>query len=473
MPEPKAITDPDRSLRWWRNAVIYQIYPRSFQDSNGDGIGDIAGITRRLGYLKSLGVDGIWISPFFVSPMKDFGYDVADYRDVDPIFGTLEDFDILLDRAHSLGLKIMLDMVLSHTSDQHEWFIESRKDKTNPYADWYVWVDGDETQRPNNWLSVFGGSAWQYDPQRAQYYLHHWLKEQPDLNYYNPQVQDRRLDECRFWLDRGVDGFRLDVINFLTHDRELRDNPPRNGDAANKVDGFNPYHGQKHIHSVSQPETLNFLRRLRALADRYGDIFLLGEIFDDDNIARTAQYTEPAGPLHSAYSFAMLKRKMDLSVVETSVAEFRSAHPQGIPTWVFENHDVPRIVSRWTGPPTDNLPVYLLNLLLELQGTVILYQGQELGLPQASLSADQIQDPYGKSFDFEGRDGSRTPMPWSPVRPNAGFTTGTPWLPVDEAHFSLNVEDQLKDPGSMLNAACRLIRQRRAAVAQTSATTKT
>ncbi len=288
---------------WWRGGVIYQIYPRSYQDSNGDGVGDLPGITARLEHVAQLGADGIWLSPFFKSPMKDFGYDVSDYRDVDPMFGTLDDFRALVARAHELGLKVMIDQVLSHTSDQHPWFKESRSSRDNPKADWYVWADAkDDGNPPNNWLSIFGGSSWQWDTGRLQYYMHNFLSSQPDLNFHHPDVQQALLDDVRFWLELGVDGYRLDTANFYFHDRELRSNPgrgqPRADDPA--VDAVNPYGWQRHLYDKSQPENLEFLRRLRALLDEYPHTTMVGEIGDDDGLGRMAEYTSGGDKLHMA-----------------------------------------------------------------------------------------------------------------------------------------------------------------------------
>ena len=441
-------------ISWWRDAVIYQIYPRSFFDDNNDGIGDLKGIASKLDHIRSLGVDGVWVSPFFRSPMKDYGYDIQDYCAVDPIFGTLDDFDQMLARAHEMGLRVIIDLALSHTSDQHAWFRESRADRTNDKADWYVWAEaGPDNAPPNNWLAVFGGSAWEWCETRQQFYLHNFLKEQPDLNVHNEAVQRALLDVCTFWLERGVDGFRLDVVNFLTHDRQLRDNP-----VAAKPAAPNPYFDQEHTFSVSQPETLDFLKRLRQLAQSYGDIFLVGEIFDDDNIGRTAEYTEPNGPLHSAYSFALLENPIDAAVVKSSLEEFGTRHPKGQPSWSFENHDVVRIVSRWLDLPTSpQMAKALLTLWAGLPGTLFLYQGQELGLPQAELKPEDIQDPYGKNFAHAGRDGCRTPIPWTSGALNAGFTTGQPWLPIPTAHGPLAVEAQSHDANSVLEFARGLV----------------
>jgi hypothetical protein len=289
---------------WWRGAVLYQIYPRSFADSDGDGVGDLRGITARLEYVASLGVDGIWISPFFRSPMKDYGYDVSDYCDVDPVFGTLADFDDLLSRAHQLGLKVLIDQVYSHTSDEHPWFEESRSSRENPKADWYVWADAKpDGSPPNNWQAVFGGPAWQWDLNRRQYYLHNFLTEQPDLNFHCPALQDAILETARFWLDRGVDGFRLDVANFYAHDPQLRDNPAR----ESAKPPLRPYMFQRHVYDRSRPETLDFMRRLRAVADSYPDRMLLGEIECEDPLGRQLEYVRGTDALHTAYSFFLLR----------------------------------------------------------------------------------------------------------------------------------------------------------------------
>ncbi len=441
---------------WWQNAIIYQIYPRSFCDSNGDGVGDLKGIHSKLPYVKSLGVDGIWISPFYRSPMKDFGYDIQDYCDVDPLFGNLVDFDVMLAEAHELGLRVVIDLALSHTSNEHDWFLQSKADRSNAKADWYVWADPrPDGSAPNNWLAVFGGSAWAWSPKRQQYYLHNFLVEQPDLNVHNADVQKALLDTCEFWLKRGVDGFRLDVVNFLTHDRQLRDNPVRSRGAAN------PYFDQEHKFSISQPETLTFLKELRSLAESYGDIFLVGEIFDDDNIGRTAEYTEPSGPLHSAYSFAMLQNPLGISDIRRNLDEFVNRHPQGAPSWSFENHDVVRVVSRWKDAgEAPEAAKALLCLWAALPGTLFLYQGQELGLTQALLRPEEIQDPYGKTFAHAGRDGCRTPMPWEKADPFAGFSTVHSWLPISANHFPLAVDAQQSETQSNLSVAKELIRLR-------------
>ena len=331
---------------WWRGAVLYQIYPRSFADSNGDGIGDLPGITARLDYVASLGVDGIWLSPIFTSPMADFGYDVADYRGIDPLFGTLDDFRTLLARAHALGLRVVLDQVYSHSSDRHPWFEASRQNRTNAKADWYVWADPKpDGTPPNNWLASFGGAAWSWEPRRRQYYLHNFLASQPDLNVHNPAVQDELLEIARFWLDLGVDGFRLDVANFYTHDRALRDNPPRPGHSGAQTIGY-----QQRIHNISQPETLRFHARLRAMLDRYEARMAVAEITCENQLERVIEYTAGATLLHTAYSFALLGRALDANAIRATISRVLDAPGEPWPSWALSNHDVPRVASRWAEP---------------------------------------------------------------------------------------------------------------------------
>jgi len=452
---------------WWRGAVIYQIYPRSFMDSNGDGIGDLPGITGTLGHVAGLGVDAIWISPFFRSPMKDFGYDVSDYRAVDPIFGTLADFDALLARAHGLGLRIIIDQVLSHTSDQHAWFAASRASRDNPQADWYVWADPKpDGTPPNNWLSVFGGSAWQWDSRRRQYYLHSFLAEQPDLNFHCPAVQEALLGEVRFWCERGVDGFRFDACNHQFHDAQLRDNPPANGGEVSTVRADNPYAMQQHLHDKSQPENLLFLEQLRRLLDGYGAV-ALGEVGDEDAPPVMARYTERDKRLHLAYSFSLLTSEHSARHLRTQVEALDTAlaRTDGWGCWAVSNHDVPRVASRWNaaGSADSRRDRLWLALLLSLRGSASVYQGEELGLPEAEVPFELLQDPYGRAFwpEFKGRDGCRTPMPWRADQPHGGFTDGLPWLPVSEAHLSLAIDQQAGDPRSMLHFSRALLHWRR------------
>lgn len=450
---------------WWRGAVIYQIYPRSFLDANGDGVGDLPGIIDRLDYIAALGVDAIWISPFFRSPMADFGYDIADYRDVDPLFGNLDDFDRLLAKAHALGLKVMIDQVLSHTSIEHDWFRESRQDRTNPKADWYVWADPREDgTAPNNWMSLFGGVAWQWEPRREQYFLHNFLADQPDLNFHNPAVQKATLDNVRFWLDRGVDGFRLDAINFCFHDRQLRDNPPKPADkrVGRGFSPDNPYAYQYHYFNNTQPENLPFLEELRALLDQYPGAVSLGEISSEDSLATTAEYTT-ARRLHMGYSFELLVDDYSAAYIRDTVSRLETAMTEGWPCWAISNHDVERAVTRWGGHPADpRLARMLVAMLCSLRGSICLYQGEELGLGEADVPFEALQDPYGITFwpNFKGRDGCRTPLPWRDA-PLAGFTTGTPWLPIPADHQSRAVAVQEAQPDSVLSAFRRFLAWRR------------
>ncbi|MDE2145311.1 MAG: alpha glucosidase [Burkholderiales bacterium] len=454
---------------WWRGGVIYQIYPRSYADSNGDGIGDLRGITRRLDHVAALGVDGIWLSPFFKSPMKDFGYDISDYRDVDPLFGSRDDLKALIDRAHALGLKVMIDQVYSHTSDQHPWFVESRSSRDNPRADWYVWAPAkDDGTPPNNWLSVFGGSAWQWDTRRRQYYLHNFLTSQPDLNFHHPQVRQAVLDSVKFWLDFGVDGYRLDVVNFYFHDRQLRDNPARGEpDGADPaVPAANPYGWQWHRHDKSQPENLGFLQRLRSLLDEYPDTTMVGEIGDDDGLARVAEYTGGGDKLHMAYCFDLLGTPHDAPYLHRVLTRFGQVVGSGWPCWAVSNHDVVRVATRWGGAqPAPELLRLVAALQLSLRGTPCLYQGDELGLPEAEVAYEDLQDPYGIAMwpEFKGRDGCRTPMPWDSQAADLGFGSGTgrPWLPLEPRHRALAVDRQLADPGSLLHHYRRLLAWRR------------
>jgi len=456
--------DPD----WWRGAVIYQIYPRSFQDSNGDGIGDLKGILQRMDYIADLGVDAIWLSPFFTSPMKDFGYDVADFEDVDPMFGTLADFDLLIDAARTRGLKVLIDLVISHSSDMHPWFVKSRSSKDNAKADWYVWADAKtDGSPPNNWLSLFGGSAWEWDATRRQYYLHNFLASQPDLNFHNPDVQDAVLSAARFWLDRGVSGFRLDTVNFYFHDRELRDNPPHIGGVEpTTVKADNPYALQNHLYDKSQPENLEFLERLRSLLDEYPGTTSVGEIGDDGRaIELTSAYTEVGKRLHMAYSFDLLTPHHSSSYIRHSLEKMEAGLGSGWPSWALSNHDVVRVITRWgeNYPPEDFAPLAIA-LLVSLRGTACLYQGEELGLPEAEVPFEQLQDPYGIRFwpKFKGRDGCRTPMPWTSSAPNAGFSGGSPWLPVPSGHLKQSVEAQSGQDQTVLEKTRRFLQWRKA-----------
>ncbi len=456
-----------KDSQWWRGAIIYQILPRSYQDSNNDGIGDLAGIVRRLPYIASLGVDAIWISPFFPSPMKDFGYDVTDYRDVDPLFGSLADFDLVLATAHELGIKVMIDQVISHTSNQHYWFQQSQSNKVNSKADWYVWSDPKpDGTPPNNWLSVFGGPAWQWDTRREQYYLHNFLAEQPDLNFHNHDVQDALLDIFRFWLDRGVDGFRLDVINFYIADKLLRDNPPlaperRNATTAPSV---NPYNYQDHTRSKNQLENLDFLARLRALMDEYDSKALMGEVGDSQyGIKILGDYTRGDKHIHQCYAFDFLSGdSLSASRLTEVFAEYVKDASDGWVCWAFSNHDVVRHISRWN-LSIEAARVYT-TLMMCLRGSLCLYQGEELGLPEADIKYEDLQDPYGLAFwpEFKGRDGSRTPMVWESSSINCGFSPVKSWLPIPDEHLPLCVDIQEKDLSSLLHHYRRAIAFRKA-----------
>ncbi|MBC3871612.1 alpha-glucosidase [Undibacterium oligocarboniphilum] len=461
---PVSQTNMTSAADWWREAVIYQVYPRSFYDTNKDGIGDLPGITRKLDYIASLGVDIVWISPFFKSPMKDFGYDVSDYCDVDPLFGTLADFDRLLQRAHELGLKVMIDQVLSHCSELHPWFVESRQSRDNPKADWYVWADPQpDGSPPNNWLSVFGGSAWQWDARRRQYYLHNFLVSQPDLNFHHPDVQQAHLDSMRFWLERGVDGFRLDACNFHFHDRSLRSNPPALNRDTKTVQDNNPYGMQAHIYDKTQPENLAFLEKIRSLLNEYGAI-AIGEVGADDSLGVMAEYTADGNKLHMAYSFNLLTPDFSAAYIRKQVEEFEVRVKGGWVSWSVGNHDVVRVMSRWGGVhPVPQFAKMMLAMQLALKGTPCLYQGDELALTEADIAYEDIQDPYGITFwpEFKGRDGCRTPIPWVATEPHGGFSPVKPWLPVPPEHASSAVDVQDADPASALNYARHILHWRK------------
>ncbi|MBO9505084.1 DUF3459 domain-containing protein [Qipengyuania flava] len=449
---------------WWKGATIYQIYPRSFQDSNGDGIGDLPGITQRLPHVASLGVDAIWISPFFKSPMKDFGYDVADYCDVDPIFGTLADFDALIARSHELGLKVLIDQVYSHTSDEHPWFAESRMGRSNPKQDWYVWADAKpDGSPPSNWQSVFGGPAWTWDARRGQYYLHNFLSSQPQLNLHNPAVQDAVLDVMRFWLERGVDGFRIDALNFAMHDPQLRDNPPA---PATDKPRTRPFDFQLKKHNMSHPDIPGFIERIRALTDRFDGIFTVAEVGGDEAEVEMKAFTEGETHLNSAYGFNFLYAdQLTPGAICAALAEWPDQDGLGWPSWAFENHDAPRAVSRWwDAAQRDRAARMKITLLACLRGNIILYYGEELGLTQVDIPFDQLHDPEAiANWPLTlSRDGARTPMPWETGAPHCGFTSGVPWLPLGEENVTRTVETQYGDRGSLLHHTREMIAMRKA-----------
>ena len=456
---------------WWRGAVIYQVYPRSFLDSNGDGIGDLPGIADRLDHIAGLGVDALWISPFFKSPMRDFGYDIADYRSVDPMFGSNQDFERLIAEAHVRGLKVIVDMVLAHTSDEHAWFEESRQDRTNAKADWYVWADPKpDGSPPNNWQSVFGGPSWQWDPRRSQYYLHHFLKSQPNLNWHNPAVVEAMLAETEFWLQHGVDGLRLDAITTLVHDSELRDNPAAAADSKADFSGGrnSPFAYQEHVYDRDRPEIMDCFRALRALTERYPNRMMVGEVADVDSIDATARYTRGGNALHTAYTFQLTQRELTWQRLRSVVARFEAAIGEGWATFAFSNHDCARTVTRFAEMPSlagdrPALAKLLMALLLSLRGSACIYQGEELGLTEAELDFALLQDPWGIEMwpANKGRDGCRTPMPWIADAPAAGFSSGKPWLPLWHEHLPLAVDRQDADPDSVLNAYRRFLAWRR------------
>ncbi|MCL4137669.1 UNVERIFIED_CONTAM: hypothetical protein GTU68_013945 [Idotea baltica] len=457
----------EKDKDWWRGAVIYQIYPRSYQDSDGDGIGDLGGIVQRLPYIASLGVDAIWISPFFTSPMKDFGYDVSDYCDVDPMFGNLADFDAVISTAHRLGLKVMIDLVLSHTSDQHQWFKESRVSRDNDKANWYVWADPKEDGTPpNNWLSIFGGSAWQWSGEREQYFLHNFLTSQPDLNFHEPQVQDALLDVARFWLHRGVDGFRLDTINFYIHDKQLRDNPPLPKDQRNSTiaPSVNPYNHQEHLYSKNQPENLDFLRKFRAVMEPF-NAAAVGEVGDAQRgLEILGEYTKGDDLMQMCYAFELLSATPPTAA---SIAEVMNRldenAPDGWACWAYSNHDVIRHTTRWDlSPAAQRL---MTTLMMCLRGSACIYQGEELGLKEADVAFEDLQDPYGIEFwpEFKGRDGCRTPMVWEKSNLNGGFSDAArTWLPVSHEHVHQAVSQQEDEPLALIHHYRRAIAFRRA-----------
>ena len=449
---------------WWRGAVVYQIYPRSYCDSNNDGVGDLAGITSKLEYVASLGVDTIWLSPFFVSPMKDFGYDVSDYRAVDPIFGTLEDFDRLVSCAHALGLRVVIDQVYAHTSDAHDWFQESRADRNNAKNDWYVWADPkSDGTAPNNWLSVFYGPSWTWDGRRGQYYMHNFLPSQPNLNVNNPMVQDALLDTARFWLQRGVDGFRLDAINFAMHDRALTDNPPVVDPWASRK---RPFDFQRHLHNQSQPEIVPFLEDLAKVVRSFGnDRFTVAEVGGEEALAEMKLFTAGDDRLDTSYGFDFLSAdQLTPQLILDALAKWPGTEGEGWPSWAFSNHDAPRVVSRWGGPQAgDDWAKLLLTLLMCLRGNVFLYQGEELGLTQAEIPFNRLRDPEAiANWPLTlGRDGARTPMPWSREAPNAGFSGVEPWLPIPNHHLLSAVSEQNGEANSVLTLTRDIIELRR------------
>ncbi len=466
-------------VEWWENALIYQICPWSFLDTNGDGSGDLNGIVDQLDYIAALGVDAIWFSPIYKSPMKDLGYDITDMRAIDPMFGTMEDFDRLLALCHARGLKVMLDQVWNHTSNEHPWFIESRSSRDNPKADWYVWVDAQEDDSPpNNWLSSFmGESAWEWDETRQQFYLYNFIKSQPDLNWHNPDVVEAIFKRAEFWLDKGVDGFRIDAPNYFYHDQELRDNPSRPDDAP-LPDGIapdNPMVQQLFKYNFCRPEVIDVVKKIRALVNRYPGVFTLGETtIAEDSIALSGEYVSGSDKLHLGYSSALLVDKpISANLMRQIMKKVQHHFPDGGNCWMVGNHDYGRMRSRWTGSDAAGKPYpeefyhVFVGLLISLPGALCLYQGDELGLPEARIPEDipksEIKDPFGKALypKIKGRDGSRTPMPWSKEAKNAGFTQADePWLPIPKDHLNRAVDVQNENPRSLLNTWRRLLHWR-------------
>jgi alpha-glucosidase len=463
-PATQPLASPAADLPWWHGAAIYQIYPRSFADSNGDGVGDLAGITEKLDHVARLGADAIWISPFFKSPMRDFGYDVSDYCDVDPVFGTLADFDALVERAHALDLKVTIDQVYAHTSDLHPWFVESRQSRNNPKADWYVWADPKpDGSPPSNWQSVFGGPAWRWDARRCQYYLHNFLAEQPQVNAHNPDVQEALLGVMKFWLDRGVDGFRIDALNFLMHDPALRDNPPAPEDGRRRT---RPFDYQLKIYNQSHPNIVGFIERIRALCDSYGAVFTVAEVGGDLAETEMKAFTQGESRLNSAYGFDFLYAPQVTPVMVRDVlSKWPDEEGMGWPSWAFENHDAPRALSRWTTPETRDAYARMKAVLFaSLRGNIIVYQGEELGLTQVDIPFELLQDPEAiANWPLTlSRDGARTPLPWQAQSAMGGFTAGpAPWLPLGDENLARAVDRQEGNPASMLALTSRLLKLRR------------
>jgi alpha-glucosidase len=444
-----------RKHEWWQRGVIYQIYPRSFQDSTGDGIGDLPGVLSRLDYLESLGVDAIWLSPIYPSPMADFGYDISNYRDIDSLFGTLADFDQLVAELHRRGMKIVLDFVPNHTSDQHPWFVESSSSRQSPKRDWYIWRDpATGGGPPNNWLSNFGGSAWQWDHHTGQYYYHAFLAQQPDLNWRNPKVQDAMLDVLRFWLDRGVDGFRVDVIWHIVKDDQFRDNLP-----DTSYEPHLPPHRQLlATYNTDRPEVHDIIARMRSVLDEYGERMMVGEIYLPTERLVT-YYGAQGNGVHLPFNFQLIELPWHARALEQAIERYEALLPSyGWPNWVLGNHDNSRIASR-IGAAQARVATMLL---LTLRGTPTMYYGDELGMHDVPIPPDRVQDPFEKNVPGigVGRDPERTPMQWSSTE-NAGFTSGTPWLPIARDYQSVNVETQSADSKSALALNRRLLALRR------------
>jgi alpha-glucosidase len=446
---------------WWREAVIYQIYPLSFADSNGDGYGDLVGVTRRLGYLSdTLGVDAIWLSPFFKSPMKDWGYDVSDHTGVDPMFGSLDDAIALLDRAHELGLKVIVDYVINHTSDEHPWFQESASSRSNPKRDWYVWRDGRDDGPPNNWVSLFGGPMWSLDTTTGQWYRHTFLSSQPDLNWRNPEVEEAMMDIVRFWLDHDVDGFRVDAAHHMMKDPRERDNPPAPPNLKTPWKAMGEYDDYLHLYDIGHPDVHEAHRTFRKVVDSYGrDILTIGEMHIFDLPEWASYYGEGLDELTMPFNFHLMAADWEVPSIRAAVEAVLWNLPADAWTnWTLGNHDEIRLASRL---PAGHERI-AATLLLALPGTPFLYYGDELGMPEAVFASALSRDPWGNNVAGLSRDGARTPMQWTPEI-NAGFTSTDvePWLPVSDTHPTINVETQLAAEESLLNMYRRLIALRK------------
>ncbi|WP_234734469.1 alpha-amylase family glycosyl hydrolase [Tellurirhabdus bombi] len=440
---------------WWQKGVIYQIYPRSFQDSNNDGIGDLKGIIQRLDHLQWLGVDAVWVSPVYPSPMADYGYDISDYQDIHPLFGSLADFDQLLDEVHKRGMKLILDLVPNHTSDQHPWFLESRSSRDNPKRDWYIWQDArPDGSAPNNWLAMFGGTAWEWDETTQQFYYHAFLKEQPDLNWRNPEVQAAMLDVMRFWLDKGVDGFRVDVMWHMVKDEQLRDNPPN----LDYQLFMATYEQLLPVYSTDQPEVHNIVRQMRQLLDQYDERMMIGEIYLPIQKLITYYGVPDRRGAHLPFNFQLLSLPWEAQKIASAIDQYEGALPEyGWPNWVLGNHDQPRITSR-VGIQQARVAAMLL---LTLRGTPTIYYGDEIGMRDVPIPFEEVQDPQGLNMPDKNlsRDPARTPMQWD-NSPNAGFTTAKPWLRLARNYRRENVEVQKEDSFSILSLYKRLIELR-------------
>lgn len=450
---------PNTMVRWWQSAVIYEIYPRSFQDSNGDGIGDLEGIIQRLSYLEWLGIDAVWITPIYPSPMADFGYDVADYTGIHPLFGDLQAFDHLVQALHARNIRLILDFVPNHTSERHPWFLDAKTSRSSAHRDWYIWQDpAPDGGPPNNWVSIAGGRAWALDDTSSQYYCHMFLKEQPDLNWRNPAVRHAMYDAMRFWLARGVDGFRLDVFWLLIKDQRFRSDP-LNPDYR---EGDPDFRRTLPIFSGDRPEIHEIAREMRTLTETFDeDRVLIGEIYQPAE-KLVAYYGNDGRGLHLPFNFNLMWQDWSPGPILAYIREYEAALPaDGWPSWVLGNHDQRRIASR-VGPAQARVAMLIL---LTLRGTPTLYYGDELALENVPIPRGQEQDPFGLAHPEQGRDPVRTPMPWNRRERHAGFTTGDPWLPFGDDHPERSVEQQQDDPASMLNMTRKLLALRRSSAA--------